>query len=148
MEGDDARAARSAWNDGSPAEAGASVSAYSITTPTRLPVTWSRSGPVIEDQRSCPSPGTRLFVVGEHADDLHRPLPLEDLVDEAVVDVDPAGEGASEIADQLLEPGRGLEWIPRDDLEQGFGVPSQAGSRQLPRIPAGLDREDDVPGSA
>jgi hypothetical protein len=59
----------------------------------------------------------------EHVDDL---VFGEDLVDQSMLDVDPAGVAAGQVPDQLLEPGRCGEGIFGDDGEE--------------RLSAGLNR--------
>ena len=48
-----------------------------------------------------------------HPDDFHDSLAAEDVVDQAMVDVDAAGERARQVSDQLFEWRRSLERIGR-----------------------------------
>jgi len=80
-----------------------------------------------------------------HPDHLHDPLAAEDLIDEAMVDVDPAREGAGEIAEEFLK-GRGrLEVIVAQDLQQGLGFGLESGAAQFLRVLDGLWGEHDPP---
>lgn len=63
-----------------------------------------------------------LFVMRPEADDFYDFFFLEDLVNEAVLDVDSAGIGAFEISDELLK-GRGiLKGIFLKNLKQRFSL--------------------------
>lgn len=59
-----------------------------------------------------------LFVVRPHAQHFHHSLVGENLIHEPMLDVDPARNGAIEIAHQSFEWGRVLEGIAREDFEQ------------------------------
>ena len=87
-----------------------------------------------------PSPRSArlLFVVGPHPDDLYRPFFRVDLIDEAMLDVDPTRPGSGEIADQFLAGRWGLEWILLQNLKQAFGVGPKVVRRQLPGVLLGL----------
>lgn len=76
---------------------------------------------------------------------LHDALLIQDLVDEAMLNVDTPGPGAREVTDQLLEGRRALPRIPAQDFEQFFDFPSQPASGDLAGVPLGLLREDDQP---
>lgn len=65
-------------------------------------------------------------VVRPHPQDLDDPITLEDLIDEAVLDVDPAGLGASEIAERLLEGRLRPPRILSEDSKEFFSLRSQA----------------------
>ena len=60
----------------------------------------------------------RLFVVRPHAQHFHHTLVRENLIDQSMLDVDPARQGAIKIAHQSLEGRRTLEGIAREDFEQ------------------------------
>jgi hypothetical protein len=69
-----------------------------------------------------------------HPDDLDDTLAAKHLIDETMLNVDPARERADEIADEFLK-GRGrLERIAAEDFEQRFGFGLETGSFQLLRI--------------
>jgi hypothetical protein len=55
--------------------------------------------------------------MGPHPEDLHCSLRVKNLVDEAMLDVDPPREGAFEIADQLFVGRRSLPRIPAEDFQ-------------------------------
>ena len=55
-----------------------------------------------------------------HPDDFHNTLAAEHLIDETMLNVDPTGECAGEIADEFLKGRRRLEGIATD-FEQRFG---------------------------
>jgi len=55
-----------------------------------------------------------------HPNDFHDALAAEELIDEAMVDVDAPREGSGEIADELLEWRGRLEGIGAKNVEQGF----------------------------
>jgi hypothetical protein len=85
--------------------------------------------------------------VRPHPDDLHDSLAAEDLVNEAVVDVDAAREGAGEIAEEFFERRRRLERIDAEDFEQGFGFGIESGAAELLCVFRGLWGEDNPPGA-
>lgn len=62
-----------------------------------------------------------------HADDLHGVLSRVDLVHQTVLNIDAAGIGSFEIADQFLKRWRRLQRILLEDLDQPF--------RRCPKIP-------------
>ncbi len=89
----------------------------------------------------------RSFVMCPHSDDLDCVFRLEDLIDEPVLDVDAAGEGACEIADQPFE-GRGtLPRICAQDLDQILGFVPKTTSGELAGVFLSLPREDNSPGA-
>ena len=61
-----------------------------------------------------------LIAMRPHPDDFHDVLAAEELIDEAMVDVDASREGSVEIAEELLERRGRLEGIGAKDVEQGF----------------------------
>ena len=71
---------------------------------------------------------------------------LQHLIHQAVLDVDAAGTGAGEIADELLKRGWGLVGVTAEDIEQRFGFWSQAGGGEFLGVFLGLAREDQLPG--
>jgi hypothetical protein len=56
-----------------------------------------------------------------HADDFHDTLAAEHLIDETMLNVDPAQERACEIAEEFLKGRRRLEATANEDFEQRFG---------------------------
>lgn len=81
-----------------------------------------------------------------HADDLYRFLGRQHLVDEAVLDVDPAGAGAGQIADQLFKRWWVLKGVACDEGQQPFRLGAEAGCRELLGVFLGLSCEDKRPG--
>jgi hypothetical protein len=61
--------------------------------------------------------GPALLVVRPHSENLDRPLPLQDLVDEPVLGVDAPRVSAREVADELLVTRRGLERVATEQLD-------------------------------
>ena len=80
------------------------------------------------------------------ADDFDGPDVFQDLIDEPVLDVDPAGVRADEVADEFFVRGRGLEGILTKDGQQGFGFETQPRRGELLGVFLGLACEDDLPG--
>jgi hypothetical protein len=72
-------------------------------------------------------------------------LAVEDLVNDAVLHVDSAREGAREITDELFEWGLTSEGIHREDFEKELRLLLETGARELARVPAGMAGEDDPP---
>ena len=81
-----------------------------------------------------------------HADDLHGFSCGKHLVDEAVLDVDPARVGAGKIADELFKRRRVLKGVSCDEVEQPFRLGAEAGCRELLGVFLGLSCEDKRPG--
>jgi len=71
---------------------------------------------------------------------------IQDLVHQAMLNVDAAGAGASEIADELLERGRSLERIFRENAEKGLGPRAKTRVRDSLCVFLSLSGEDDPPG--
>src|SRR5262245_37762984 len=84
--------------------------------------------------------------MGPHPEDLDRPLRVQHLVDEAMLNVDSPREGALEVADQLFEGRRSLARITADNVQQGLGLLAKPAPRDLPRVLLRLSREYDPPG--
>ena len=81
-----------------------------------------------------------------HPEDLHGALPGDDFVDEAVLDVDPPGKGAREIAHELLEGGRAPQGVLREKVEKELRLLLESRAREPSRVPLRLAGEDDPPG--
>jgi hypothetical protein len=60
--------------------------------------------------------------VGPHANDLDGLEVVEDLVDEAVLDVDAARAGAGEVADEFLIGRLGLMRVRAQDVEEALAA--------------------------
>jgi hypothetical protein len=65
-----------------------------------------------------PARGT-LFVMGPHSDDLDGLDVIQDLIDEAMLNVDSSGAGSGEITDRFLKGRRDLIGIKGKKVEQG-----------------------------
>jgi len=63
-----------------------------------------------------------LFIVSPHTDDLNRLHIIEDLVDNSMLDIDPPGTRAGQIANQLLIRGRAAIGILSENVEKLFGL--------------------------
>ena len=59
----------------------------------------------------------QLFVVSPHTDDLHGVLFFEDLIDESVLDIDPAGVSSSKVANEFLEWWWVLKRVGLEDVQ-------------------------------
>ena len=86
-----------------------------------------------------------LLVVRPHADDLDGLEVVEDLVDEAVLDVDSAGAGAGQVADESLVPRRGLVGILAQNVEEPLSLRLEARAGELLRVPPRLAGVDEPP---
>src|SRR5665647_1328631 len=86
-----------------------------------------------------------LLVVGPHPQHLDNALIGEDLVDQAMLDVDPPREGTAQVADELLERRRGLELVLLQDVEERLGLRLQTGGGELPCVFARLLRVEQPP---
>jgi len=86
-----------------------------------------------------------LFVVRPHPDDLDGFDIVQNLVYEPVLDVDPTGEGAGKVTDQLFVWWWCLKGIAREDVEELLGLGLEARARQLFRVSLGLVRVDQSP---
>lgn len=85
------------------------------------------------------------FVVSPEAEDFHHSEVVEDLVDQPVLDVDPARIGSRQVANQFLKGRRSLLRILCQSGKQEFRLRLETGSRQLFRILLRLPRKDDPP---
>ena len=85
------------------------------------------------------------FVVSPEAENLHHSEVVEDLVDQPVLDVDPARIGAGQVTNQFLKGRRSLIRILSQSGEQEFRLGLETGSRQLFRILLGLPCKDNPP---
>src|SRR5258706_15617011 len=94
-----------------------------------------------------PSSSRCSLVMGPHPDGFHDVLPPKHLVDETMVDVDPARECSGEVSDGLLKRRRRLKGIGAENLDQSLGFGLETGAAQLLSILGGLRRKDDPPGA-
>ncbi len=62
-----------------------------------------------------------LLVMRPHPEDFDGPFFLQDLVDQAMLDVDPAGAGTREVSHELFVVRRVLERIFAEDLQELLG---------------------------
>jgi hypothetical protein len=60
--------------------------------------------------------------MGPHTNDFDSPFLVENLIDEAMLDVDAAGEGPGEIPHQLLKGRRAFVRLPAKDFEQSSAL--------------------------
>ena len=72
-----------------------------------------------------------LFVVRPKPDDLYGFLFFENLVDQAVLDIDPPRAGPDQVPSKLLVGRRRLEGIPLKDFQHFDGFAFKARRRQL-----------------
>jgi len=86
------------------------------------------------------------LVVRPHPEDLDHSLFLQDLINEPVLNRDPARESTGEVADELLEPRRLSVGVFPENLEQFFRLRSKAGAIEPSCVLLSLLREDDPPG--
>jgi hypothetical protein len=86
-----------------------------------------------------------LFVMSPHPKDLDGAALGKDLVHQAVLDSDPAGIGAFQVAAQLLEKGRLLERVFFEYLKQRFGLGAESGMRELFGVFLGLFGVEELP---
>ena len=68
-----------------------------------------------------PSAGPGSPVVSPHSKDAHSALLLEDLVDESVLDVDPAGAHPGQVPDEALVAGRSGERVFLEQVDERLG---------------------------
>ena len=86
-----------------------------------------------------------LVVVRPEAEDFDGAFFQQDLVHEAVLDIDASGIGAGKVADQFFV-GRGdLKRVFLEDFKQRFRFRAKSGRRQFLGIFSGLFREDELP---
>ena len=78
--------------------------------------------------------------------DFDGPNVFQDLIDEPVLDGDPAGVRTGEVADEFFIRGRGPVGILTKHGQQDFGFETQPRRGELPGVFLGLAREDDLPG--
>ena len=83
--------------------------------------------------------------MGPHPENLDRPFRLQHLIDEAMMNVDPARESAFKIADQLLERRRAPPRISAKDHEQSLGLLAKPAPRDFSGVLLRLSREYDPP---
>ena len=85
------------------------------------------------------------FVMSPEAEYLHHSEVVQHLVDQPVLDVDPARIGTCQVTNQLLEGRRSLIGVLCQSGKQEFRLALETGGRQLFRILLGLPRKDDLP---
>ena len=71
----------------------------------------------------------------------------ENLVDQAMLNIDAAGVRAGEVADEFLGGRQRTKRIGSDDIEKRLGFLLQVAPDQLSRVTNGLPGEDDRPPS-
>lgn len=83
--------------------------------------------------------------MGPHAENFDGSLRFEDLINQAVLDIDATGDGSGEIADQFFVWRRIAERIFGEDGEEflDFGPQTRGGS--FFGVLLGLTRVDDLP---
>ena len=85
------------------------------------------------------------LVVRPHPEHLHHPLLPQDLIDEPVLNRDPARQGAGQVSDEFFETRRLSVRVSAEKLQQSFGLRSKAGAIQLASVLLSLLGEDDAP---
>ena len=88
------------------------------------------------------------LVMGPHTQNLHGALILQYLVDEPVLQVDPAGVRTRKIADELFVRGRVLKGILAQNREQRFCLGTEPRGREFSSVPLRLPGENNTPGGA
>ncbi len=83
--------------------------------------------------------------MGPQTDDFDRTDRLQYLIHQAVLDVDPPGIGASEVADEFLIRRRGLIGVVAEEVKQGFGFRTESRRRKFLGVLLSLRREDERP---
>lgn len=104
----------------------------------------------MESESAGPTSLLPSFVVRPHAKNFHDPFSLEDLIDEAVVDIDPARVCPGEIAAERFKRGRRSKGVVSEDFEKRFGLEFESPVR-LTRFGhplAAHDRPGKLPSSA
>ena len=98
----------------------------------------SRLSPVFEKNEAGAAGDYGLFIMGPHAQHFYDAGRFENLVNQAVLNIDPAGVGALKIADELFKRRWGLERIGGQNFQNRFCLRSQAGLSDplgvLPRL--------------
>ena len=89
-----------------------------------------------------PSAGPGSPVVGPHSKDAHSALLL---VDESVLDVDPAGAHPGQVPDEALVAGRSGERVFLEQVDERLGFRLEPARGELLRVLRGLLRENDAP---
>ena len=84
--------------------------------------------------------------MGPHSNHLDDARPVEDLIDEPVLNRDPPRKGARQIPHEFLEPRRSLVRVPPEKLQELFRLRTKAGAIQSASVLLSLLREDDPPG--
>jgi hypothetical protein len=70
--------------------------------------------------------------VGPQTENLHDPLPFEDLIDQAMLDVDAARTGARQVTEELLKRRRRLKRVSSEESQESLGPRAKTRARQLP----------------
>jgi hypothetical protein len=83
--------------------------------------------------------------VGPHPEDLYRTVRVQNLIDQAMLDVDPARVSSFEVTDQFLEGWRALSRIAAEDLQEFLRFFAKSASREFPSVFLGLPRKDQPP---
>ena len=86
-----------------------------------------------------------LLIVRPQPQHLHDVLFLQDLINEPVLNVDPARTGSRKIPDQLFKRWRVTERIDLEDSKQLLRFRLQSGRRKLLRVLLCLLRVDELP---
>lgn len=81
-----------------------------------------------------------------HSNHFYDALLVEDLIDDPVLNGNPARKGASQISDEFLESRRSPVWVLTEKVQELFGFRTKAGAIQSASVLLGLLREEDPPG--
>ena len=80
-----------------------------------------------------------------HSNDLHNPFIFENLVDQSMLDIDPARICPSQITNKFFVSGRSLEGIDFKNFEEFLGFGFQPGRREFLSILLSLSGVDKRP---
>lgn len=89
--------------------------------------------------------GYRLLVMGPHAKDLDDAFVADDLIDQAVLNINAAGICAAQIPEEFFKRRRFPKRIDGEDGEKFFDLPPQTCGIETAGIFLGLLSEDDLP---
>lgn len=78
------------------------------------------------------------LVVRPHADNFNDVAVFNYLIDETVLDINPARVCSSQVANKLFEPWWGLKWVCFEYFEEFFCLVFQSGSCKLPGVFIGI----------
>ncbi len=87
----------------------------------------------------------QLLIMGPHADDFDDFLFLQDLVDQAMLNIDAAGISARQVTHQFFKSGGSAERVFADYFQQLDGLDFETGRGQLLNILLSLFGVDNVP---